>query len=1183
MITAPIAKEIFDSKYRFNGESEEDFAKRIGGALSRTPEEAFIFSSLIYNHNFMPAGRILYGVGTDHKNVCFSNCFVLPIENDSMHSIMDASREAAITFKGGGGIGYNFTVLRPKDARIFTINGKSTGVISFMRIFDAVCGTIMLGGNRRGAQIGVLNCYHPEILDFIVAKRDGSLKNFNISVGVTDDFMQAVKKDTTWDLVFPDTQHPSYDTEWKGNLKTWKESGYPVVVYNTVRARELYDKIIESNYNFAEPGILFLDSINNMNNLSYCEYVQSTNPCLSADTYVVTNKGLAQISSVLGNEVTLYDGAKWVTVNNVMQTGDKEDLYRITFSDGSYVDATAYHTWYTENGQKVETRNIQIGTGMQWGGSVNMNCTGSTEGAYFKGFMLGAGTVTSGNAVLQIPDERSECIRRLLESLSEVELTAKNPKEKLSASGSFDTPGHTLIGGIIERGNIEMVKWCTSYRMSIPADVYMWSDTVRCNFLSGVFDAIGIAGENKTTIAYYIDHENWSLLIDIQRLLKTIGVYSKLVNMTDHFRLLISNKHASTFASKMSFEHLKMFDANNTTYETTQDFHKVVSIEKIPGKHKVYCCNIPSTGRFLLGNGVVTGNCGELPLAPHSACLLGSVNLSTHVQNPFSNESIFDFQKLTKSVYYATVLLNRVLDINKYPLDGQQLEAYNKRLIGLGITGLADMLAMMKLKYSSADGRKLVNEVMKNIRDTAYRSSIDLAREEGPFPLFDREKYLKSRFVKDLPPDIIESISESGIRNGRMISIAPCGTISLLMNNVSSGLEPIFSLEYNRRVKQADGAFLTSRVEDYGWSLYKEFVGNKDLGVEYAPDFFETAQTLNVNDHITMQALLQAHVDSSISKTINVPENYPVEEFSKIYWNAWELGLKGCTTYRPNDIVGSVLEIDKKPELSDDLEDEEKCITLTSPSADTISDPVFMNELKTLYKFMRSTFDGLSESDVGNDKFIMRFSDDVDTGFVNPIATIVTLLSNIDVDIQHEYVNDSVIAGSFERELLDDEPSIRHRVIWKDGSKVYVTVTRDEDGFPLEVFAKVPKEAGVNGDGLFNPRLFLEKSAYWDTICRLVSALLRHNIPLKEIISQLNKGSYIERDLPALLSNVLNSYPRSLDYAIMDEEGDMFDAADPKTVSGAITYLECPECGEKTYVREAGCYKCTSCLYSKCD
>jgi len=386
MIRTKIANDIWNMKYRNNEESEEHFYKRIIKGLFEGDgyldsyakivgvkdgkEFADYCESVIRNHKFMLAGRPTYSLGTDKKNQSFSNCYVIPIKKDSMEAIMEAAKEAAITFKAGGGIGYNFSVLRPKNSIINTTKSISSGVISFMKIFDVTCSTIMAGGNRRGAQLGALSVYHPEVESYIVAKRDGSLTNFNLSVFIPDTFMEAVINDEDWNLIFPDTTFEKYDTEWDGNYKSWLDKNYPVVIHKTLKARELYDKIMKSNYSFAEPGVLFEDTINKNNNMWWCEYILATNPCLSGESIVNTME-YGDIS--LLDIIEKQKNGEVVNVLSFGIEGNVEEYKPVTFGektrenavvieleleDGRKLKLTPDHKVYTNNRGYVPAKEL---------------------------------------------------------------------------------------------------------------------------------------------------------------------------------------------------------------------------------------------------------------------------------------------------------------------------------------------------------------------------------------------------------------------------------------------------------------------------------------------------------------------------------------------------------------------------------------------------------------------------------------------------------------------------------------------------------------------------------------------------------------------------------------------------------------------------------------------------------
>ncbi len=558
---APISKQIWDMKYRFRSadgdyieSTVEDTWRRIAKALAVPEKDPAYweeeFFKALEDYKFLPAGRIIAGAGTKRRVTLF-NCFVMGEIPDNMAGIFDNLKEAAVTMQQGGGIGYDFSTLRPKGAPVKSMGSDASGPLSFMDVWDSMCRTIMSAGSRRGAMMATMRCDHPDILDFIRAKQDpGRLRMFNLSVLVTDAFMEAVKRDDPWDLVFEGTQ------------------------YKTLKARELWDAIMRSTYAFAEPGVIFIDRINARNNLHYCENISATNPC------------------------------------------------------------------------------------------------------------------------------------------------------------------------------------------------------------------------------------------------------------------------------------------------------------------------------------------GEQPLPPYGACLLGSINLTRFVKNAFEDKSSLDLEELDKVIRTAVRMMDNVVDVSGFPLAEQENEAKSKRRIGLGITGLADALIMCCTRYGSDEAISLTRQWMTQFRRSAYLASTELAKEKGVFPLYDPEAYLAGETIQAMDEEIRAAITENGIRNALVTSIAPTGTISLLANNVSSGLEPVFSFAYTRNVLMADGSRKSEEVSDYAYRLYRRMKGDNAA----LPDYFVDAQILLPMDHVKMQAVMQEFIDSSISKTINCPEDISFDSFKDIYLTAYEMGCKGCTTYRPNDITGAVLE-----------------------------------------------------------------------------------------------------------------------------------------------------------------------------------------------------------------------------------------------------------------------------------
>ena len=579
---APIAEQIWDMKYRLKDAAGkpldvtlEDSWRRIARALAAGESDSAAwedrFYSALEDFRFLPAGRITAGAGTG-RSVTLFNCFVMGTIPDSMAGIFDMLKEAALTMQQGGGIGYDFSTIRPRGAPVAGVAADASGPLSFMDVWDAMCRTIMSAGSRRGAMMATMRCDHPDIEDFITAKQDSArLRMFNLSVLVTDAFMEAVKAGASWDLVFAGK------------------------VYRSVPARDLWNRIMRATYDYAEPGVIFIDRINAANNLNYCETISATNPC------------------------------------------------------------------------------------------------------------------------------------------------------------------------------------------------------------------------------------------------------------------------------------------------------------------------------------------GEQPLPPYGACLLGSINLARLVSDPFGEGAGLDMKALDDLVALAVRMMDNVVDVSRFPLPQQAEEAQSKRRIGLGVTGLADALLMLGLRYGSDAAVAQTEAWMKAIARAAYLTSSDLAREKGAFPLFDAGKYLQSGNMRAMDEEVREAVREHGIRNALLTSIAPTGTISLYAGNVSSGIEPVFAYAYKRKVLQPDGSRTEEEVVDYAVQMWRNLKGDAPL-----PEYFVNAQLLAPIDHVKMQAAAQKWVDSSISKTINCPEDISFDAFKDIYLSAWDMGCKGCTTYRPNDVTGSVLTVSES--------------TDSAPQADTGAEVIYLSE-----------------------------------------------------------------------------------------------------------------------------------------------------------------------------------------------------------------------------------------------
>ncbi len=788
---ASISQQIWDMKYRLKSadghpvdKTVEDSWRRVAESLASVENDAVrntwadAFYDAMADFKFLPAGRILSGAGTDRRVTLF-NCFVMGDIPDDMAGIFDALKEAALTMQQGGGVGYDFSTLRPKGAEVKRVGADASGPLSFMDVWDAMCRTIMSAGSRRGAMMGTMRCDHPDVEAFIEAKREAAkLRMFNLSVLITDAFMEAVRNDAAWELKFDGT------------------------TYKSLPARELWDKIMRSTYSFAEPGVIFIDRINQRNNLRYCETIHATNPC------------------------------------------------------------------------------------------------------------------------------------------------------------------------------------------------------------------------------------------------------------------------------------------------------------------------------------------GEQPLPPYGACLLGSVNLARLVADPFEAGAILDVKQLDKLVRVAVRMMDNVVDVSNFPLEAQAREARAKRRIGLGITGLADALIMVGVRYGSDEAAALTETWLKAVRRSAYLASVDLAKEKGAFPLYDKDAYLAGETIGELDEDVRDAIASHGVRNALLTSIAPTGTISLYADNVSSGLEPVFSFEYTRNVLQPDGSAREETVSDYAYRLFKRLKGE---GAKL-PGAFVSALELSPRDHLVMQAAAQKYVDSAISKTVNVPESISFADFKDVYVQAYEMGCKGCATYRPNDVTGAVLVA--KPE-----ETETEAATPAPASGETPKAEQQMLPLEAPAKQARPL-------DAGDSGAVVQ------------------------------------MFKPFERPGELDGKTYKLR--WPESEHaLYITINDmiDDRGNikPIEIF--------INSKDT-------EHFAWTVALTRMISAVFRRAGDVTFVVEELKAvfdprgghwmgGKYVP-SLLAAIGGVVEKHLIEIGYVKGREDPEPDAVALPRAVNmdepgGAPSpFRQCPKCSQPALMRQEGCDTCASCGYSRC-
>lgn len=1131
-----IAHQIWDMKYRFrqpdgtpiDGDVAASWARvALAASLAEAPEQqreqALAFAEALAGYRFLPAGRILAGAGTGRAVTLF-NCFVMGTIPDSMDGIFGALREAALTLQQGGGIGYDFSTIRPKGAAVEGVGADASGPVSFMDVWDAMCRTIMSAGSRRGAMMATLLCDHPDVEDFIAAKRrPGRLQMFNLSVLVTDAFMEAVKTDADWPLQFGGR------------------------VYKTIKARDLWDRIMQSTYDYAEPGVIFIDRINTQDNLGYCETIRATNPCLTADNWIMTAEGARQISDLVGKPfIAIADGQPWPSDPRGFFSNGKKPVVRLATEQGYGLRLTADHrvrkvvrrTRWSCDWEWCEAGRLNPGDevllhnhrSLAAGKTNEASARDDAEG-YLLGALIGDGVLKSDKAVLSVwpgrrvangGDEQPGVRGVMARALA----AAQTLPHRADFSGWIEVPGRgefRLATSALKR--LAAVHSLAPGHKAVTPQIEKRSPAFAQAFLQAFFDADGsVQGSQAKGVSVRLSQSDRGRLEAVQRMLLRLGIASTIYDRrpaatsvlpdgkgghrsyptSAQHELVISGDNLAEFAERIGFSDtskaaaLTRLLAGYKRGLNREAFVATVHAIEPDGEEEVFDAAIPGLNAFD-ANGLWAHNCGEQPLPPYGACLLGSINLARLVKHPFEENAELDIAELERLTATAIRLLDNVIDVSRFPLEAQRAEAHAKRRIGLGVTGLADALIFCRQRYGSPESIVLIERWLETIAHAAYRASVELAKLKGPFPLFDADEYLKRPFIQRLPDDIREGIAQHGIRNGLLTSIAPTGTISLYAGNVSSGIEPVFAYSYSRRVLMPDGTPEEQVVRDFAVAAFRAKFGD----TAELPAYFVSAQTLSPDDHLAVQAAAQKYVDSSISKTINLPETISFEAFKDIYIKAYESGCKGCTTYRPNDVTGSVL-------------------TVTEAAAEPDDDATD------------------------------------DTPKTGDIVYMHRPLDRPDVLIGQTY-----------------------KIKWLDSDHAfYITVNDVEKNGrrrPFEVF--------INSKNM-------EAYAWTLALTRMISAVFRRGGDVSFVVDELKAvfdprggqwmGGHYVPSLLAAIGEVIHKHLVAIGF--MADAGDHL-VPEPKMAAVAAEGAparHCPRCGSPSFVKLEGCDSCLSCSYSKC-
>lgn len=908
-----LAKSIFESKYLLEGEttadeSDERLVREFAKNFPEMEEQAREYFDKMW---YVPAGGVRRASGNLSKKVSHINCTTLKPVEDNLESIFDSLYRWAKYAAYGEGEGIDISNLRPRGAKVHNSSRSSTGAVSFMQLFDSILKVISQQG-RRGASLISIKDSHPDLEEFIAIKdkpeSDKSrIDTANISIQASDAFMQAVKDDATWVL--------SFENEYEN-------------VEKEVSAKALFTKVCEMAWKRGDPGLQFIDKARRESNSDQFGFnIVSTNACcLTGNTLVTTKSGVIPIKNLEGKEVEIFDGENWVSNNNFKSYGEDE-IYRVTLNNGAYFDVTQNHRFYLTDGRVIQTHQLSSGDFLESNPDLVVKGGIKTTGAYLKGFMLGDGTVDSFSSLrplLYLYSPKYMCKTKLEESLQEVdkeEVLKTNINTEIGWTSSPSNLNRVTMKGLTARGRDELYKWGSIYKKSLPLEVYNWEDENKYDFIAGLLDSDGSALDSPKGFGYQLSSIHKEFLVDVLRLLSTINIYGKISQTKvgeykdkrgkNYFcqsiwRLTIPQKYAIDLSRKVKFQRLTSFSSRSISSFRGFKYNKVVSIEKLNRREEVYCTTVPTTSKFFVNSGIITGN-SEQYLDPDNSCNLGHINLAK-----FNEYGWEGFQKLVRfGVYFGvSVILNELAE-NRSPTPEQRKKLKEMPRVGLGLTGLADYFIDNEIVYGSEESVAQVSKIFKTLASVAYKTNGEIGKKLGSFPSYNKDTMKQSAYIQRLlEHDLITDEDLEYQYCIALVSIAPVGTGALVTNGGGSGIEPIFSKYMVRRERATTNDWkewfvfnpaVERYLKKYGYEVTKE---NADALIN---PWWATSYSVNSLDKLNLVAEAQKWIDSSISVTFNLPEDATVEDVKNIYMTAWEKGLKGVTVYREGSLAGVLI------------------------------------------------------------------------------------------------------------------------------------------------------------------------------------------------------------------------------------------------------------------------------------
>lgn len=904
-----LSLSVFKSKYLLSGEkSPDDALDRIRNTLKQyNPEIADKAYEYIDQKWFLPAGGIWRAMGNPSKKVSFVNCTTMKQPEDNLESIFETLYYWSKVAAYGQGNGIDLSLLRPRGATLHNTAKTSTGPISYMEVYDSVMQVISQQG-RRGATLISLSAYHPDFREFCIAKdEEGKITTANISLQVPDLFMEAVEKDLPWLL------------HWQGEYET---------IEKEERAKELFDFLSEHAWKTGDPGVQFIDTMRRESNsdLLGIPIVSSNGCCWSADTLITTKGGLFPIIDLVGKEVEIFDGQKWV-LNNSFEEKGIDDIYRVTLSNGLYFDASTNHRFFMEDTETIKTTTqLAIGDRLQYNDSLITYGNHYEKGAYIKGFLCGDGTTAKKTQpVLWLYEPKYSCKERIEESLNEIPVnsTMTNTITDIGWKQYSSNINERLsLSGLSARERKSLYLWASKYKKRLPLEIFSWNLQSKYDFIAGLFDSDGTALDSRDRgVSYQLVSIHKEFLVDVLRLLSSIGIYGKLTTgnkggirkirdqawyCNETWRISIPQTYAIKLSKKVKFSRLTSFEDRYTVYNLKYRYNTVTSIEKLDRKEPVYCCNVPSTSKFYVNGGLIAGNSEQI-LDEHNVCMLSSINLSK-----FSEYGWSGYQDLVSfGIQFLDTCRKIEYEENRSPSPIQRQKLVDIPRIGLGVTGLADYFIRNKIEYGSLQSIEHAHNLFLSLSSQSYIESYNIAKKEGSFPLYDKDKYLNSPIVdRMLDAGVIDKSILNYQAHVCKTTVAPNGTLSIIAECGGSGIEPIFAKYMVRRERATTGDYKE-------WFIYNDLVRDyleeselevtKENADKLDDPWWVTAHTVDNMKKIELMSEVQNWIDSAISVTYNLPEEATVEDVKNIYFYAWKKHLKAVSIFREGSKQGILI------------------------------------------------------------------------------------------------------------------------------------------------------------------------------------------------------------------------------------------------------------------------------------